>query len=62
MISGEHSAASDTGVVLGVNGAVVGLIHLVDLRTMLEVTLLILSIAFTIWRWRRAAKSGKDPY
>ena len=35
------------------NTAVLGLINMMDLKIWLELGLLILTLAYTIWRWRR---------
>lgn len=43
----------DTAKVLVPNGAVLALVHLVDVKTLGEVVLLGLSAGYTVWRWRR---------
>ena len=40
------------------NGAVLGFINLVDLKTIAEIGLIGLSAGYTVWRWRRDAKTG----
>jgi len=47
---------SDTAKVLVPNGAVLGVIHLVDVKAAAELVLVGLSIAYTIWRWRRDSR------
>lgn len=41
------------------NGIVLGVIHLVDVKTFAELALVALSAAYTIWRWRRDIKKDQ---
>lgn len=47
-----------TASVLTVNGCTLGFINLVDLTKLAELGLILLSAAYTIWRWRREARGG----
>jgi hypothetical protein len=41
------------------NGVLLGVMHLVDVKTLAELALLALSGAYTIWRWRRDIKKDE---
>jgi len=38
------------------NTVVVAVLHLADLKTLAELGLILLTAAYTVWRWRRDAK------
>lgn len=46
----------DISRILFPNGAVIGAIHLSDVAAAGQVVLVALSIAYTVWRWRRDAR------
>lgn len=54
----EHAGKRivDTLLVLVPNGSVIATIHLMDVRMIGEIILVGLSIAYTIWRWRRDSR------
>jgi hypothetical protein len=54
--TGANGALSEILKVWGTNVTVLGFVSLSDLKTWLEVGLVLLSVAFTLWRWRREAK------
>jgi hypothetical protein len=41
------------------NGIVLGVLHLVDVKTLAELALIGLSACYTIWRWRRDISKGQ---
>jgi len=41
------------------NGSVLALLHILDLRDIAECLLIAISIAHTVWRWRRDARKEK---
>ena len=51
----DVNAMKDISLVVLPNGAVLAFINLVDVKTVVEISLLLVSIAYTIWRWWRDA-------
>lgn len=47
----------DTVCVNGANLATIAFVHLVEVKVFAELGLILLSAAYTIWRWRREAKN-----
>jgi hypothetical protein len=41
------------------NGVLLGMLHLVDVKTVAELGLVALSAAYTVWRWRRDIKKDQ---
>jgi len=50
--------AADTLKVWLPNGIVLATVNLVTLKSLAELGLILLSIAYTAWRWRRDARKG----
>lgn len=50
----------DTLSVNGANLATILFVHLVEVKLFAELGLILLSAAYTIWRWRREAKGKGD--
>lgn len=46
----------------GINGGVLAIVYLADLKEIASFALIALSIGYTIWKWRHDAKNkkGKD--
>jgi len=50
---------SDTLKVIVPNTAVVATVNLIDCKTLAEMGLILLSAAYTIWRWRKDARNER---
>ena len=53
-------SAADTLKVVVPNGCVLATINVVTLKGWAELGLIMLSAAYTIWQWRRAARRDKQ--
>lgn len=49
----------DIAIVICPNGTMLGMLHLVDVRTYAEIFLVGITIAFTMWRWHLAARNDR---
>jgi hypothetical protein len=54
-----RARVADMGLVVGTNGGVLGFVSVMTLQAWANLTLVLISIAFTIWRWFRVAKKTK---
>ncbi len=54
------SRTKDTAAVVAPTGSVIAFVTMANLKSTLEIALLLLTVAYTLWRWRRDYQKTND--